>query len=392
MSASAAREPIVLHVDMDCFYVSVERLLNPELEGIPVAVGGTPDGRGVVSSASYEARRFGVRSAMPMGQALRLCPQLKVVSSSFGAYREYSEGLEKIFRRYAPIVQMASQDEAYLDMTGTGRLYGTPLLAAERMRAEILEELRLPCSIGIGSNRLVAKIASDLCKPKGLLWVPEGSEREFLAPLPVSRVPGVGPRTAEALRSIGILRAGDAAAHPIERLTRVLGEHGADLAARFQGIASSRVVEHEPPKSIGAEETFQVDCTDPGVLDQLLSYLAEKVAGRLRAEGYRGTTITLKYRYHDFETHTASKTLAFAVDDELMILDVARELFASRWNTRAIRLLGITSSGLVATDGQLDLLAEEGRDRRDRLHEAMDRIRGKHGFTGIRRGSSGTSP
>ncbi|MBI1292022.1 DNA polymerase IV [bacterium] len=386
-------ETVVMHVDMDCFYVSVERLLDPSLNGLPVAVGGSPDGRGVVSSASYEARRFGVRSAMPMGQAMRLCPQLVVVRGSYGMYAKHSAALAEIFRRYAPVVRMASQDEAYLDLTGTGRLYGTPLVAAERLRRDVLAETRLPCSIGIGSNRLVAKVASDLCKPKGLLWVPPGSEERFLAPLPIERIPGVGHRIAERLHAIGARRVGDVVTLGAATLDKHFGEHGRDLYSRCSGVSSAHVTEHEPAKSIGAEETFDRDCSDAEVLDASLSALSEKVASRLRAEGIVASTITLKYRFHDFETHTAATTLAYPVDDELAILEAARGLLAAKWGgRRAIRLLGVTTSGLTESSAQLDLLAEEGREKRDRLHAALDRIRGKHGYGGIRRASSeGTS-
>jgi DNA polymerase-4 len=376
---------------MDCFYVSVERLLNPSLNGKPVAVGGSPDGRGVVSSASYEARRFGVRSAMPMRQALRLCPELVVVRGSYGRYAEYSHTLQEIFARFSPVVEMASQDEAYLDLSGTERLYGTPLRAAQQLRECVLKETTLPCSLGIARNRIVAKIASDLCKPKGLLWVPTGSEARMLSRLPIERMPGVGHRTAERLRAIGVDRIGGIASLPATTLMSHFGEHGLALRSRALGESSSAILPYEAPKSIGSEETLDTDTADAAELDRLLSSLAERTASRLRSEGVRACGLVLKYRFTDFETHTASRMLPFPVDDELHLLSVCRDLFRERVPVgRAIRLLGVTGTHLTIAE-QLDLLGEEGRERRDRLHGAVDAIRRKHGFGQIRRGSSGAA-
>jgi DNA polymerase-4 len=382
------RERVVLHVDMDCFYVSVERLLNPALNGLPVAVGGR-SGRSVISSASYEARPFGVRSAMPVGEALRLCPQLVIVEGSMAHYSEYSERLEKIFERFAPVVQMASQDEAYLDLTGTERLYGTPLVAAEKLRHAVLAETNLPCSIGIARNKMVAKVASDLCKPKGLLWVLPGSEALLLAPLAIERLPGIGKKTAQRLHELGVRRLGELAGFDPELLRAHFGSHGPEMRERARGHAEGEVERGTIAKSIGAEQTLGEDSVDATRLDGILSALAERVASRLRGEGLRAGQVTLKYRYDDFETHTAGRTLAHGTDDDLQLLRIARELLAEKWNrSRRIRLLGLSAHQLDSGDEQMDLLAAPEESGAQKLHAAIDRIRIRHGFGGIHRGSS----
>lgn len=381
---------LVVHLDMDSFYVSVERLRDPSLIGKPVAAGGSADGRGVVSSASYEARAFGVRSAMPMAQALRLCPHLIVVSSPFSLYAEYSQQIATILRRFTPLVQMASQDEAYLDLTGTGRLWGPPLVCAGRIRAAIVQETGLPCSLGVATNKVVAKVASALCKPRGLLYIPEGSEEPSFRPLPVGRLPGIGPRTRERLGELGLSTLGQLADYGPERLQRLFGSHGEDMARLARGISHAPVEPETDAKSIGAEETFAQDETDPLFLDGILSNLAEKVAWRLRRGGALAATVVLKLRYHDFETHTVSRTVESPIDDEAELLRVARELLHQSWvRTRPVRLLGITGSNLVRGRQQLDLLQSGTNERLDRLHKAIDSVRERHGYEKLKRGSSG---
>lgn len=373
---------------MDCFYVSVERLHNPSLIGKACAVGGTPDGRGVVAAASYEARAFGVRSAMPMGQALRLCPHLIVIDSGYGKYAEYSAQVRETLESFTPLVEMASQDEAYLDLGGTELLWGPPLVAAERIRGAVAARTKLPCTISVASSKLVAKVASDLAKPRGLLLVPHGSEEAFLAPLPIGRLPGVGPRTQERLHAMSLKTIGDIAAAGEERLTAAFGEHGRDLHRAARGIGSRTVTAERLPKSISAEETFSRDATDVLFLEGMLSNLAEKVAARLREQPAYAHTVSLKYRYQGFETHTAAQTLAIPTDDEVEISRVARGLFHANWDRRPIRLLGVAAGGLLFGDRQLDLLAEEGLERQARLHRAIDAIRDKHGYGSVRRAAS----
>jgi DNA polymerase-4 len=379
----------VAHVDMDTFYVSVERLLDPTLNGKPVAVGGTPDGRGVVASASYEARKFGVRAAMPMSQAIRLCPQLVVVQGTYSRYSEFSAKARAAFSRFTPQVQMASQDEAYLELTGTERLWGSPLQMAESIRRAVAEETRLPCSVGIGANKLVAKVASSHSKPRGLLWVPHGSEAAFLAPLPVGDIPGIGPRAVERLNSVGIRTVAQLARLDDEAAAAMSGSAGREMRDRARGISRSPVAADAAPKSIGAEETFDSDTTDADFLGGMIANLAEKVAYRLRREGFRAATLTVKYRYSDFETHTAAITLPAPTDDEVAIMQAARRLLEEkRHPRRALRLVGVTASNLLSKGGQLDLLDQENDAKRTRLHAAIDALRAKHGYDAVRRAAS----
>ena len=386
---SATPERMILHLDMDCFYVSVERLLDPALISRPVAVGGSPDGRGVVASASYEARKFGVRSAMPMSKAVRLCPGLVVVGGALSRYGEYSARIAGIMEEFTPLVQMASQDEAYLDLTGTERLWGTALSAGHRLRERIVRETGLPCSIGIGTSKMVAKIASALCKPRALLSIPPGSEARFLAPLSIGRMPGIGQKSEERLREIGIRTIGQLATAEEKLLLRVFGNKGGEMRLRALGRSSDVVVPQENPKSIGAEETLDRDTTDPLEIDQLLASLVERVASRLRHQPCMASCITVKYRYTGFETHTASETLAVPVNDDMQMLAVARRLLAEHRNAAlSIRLLGVTASSLVFGQWEADFLEEAGQDKRTRLNEAMDKMRDKHGFGILRRASS----
>ncbi len=383
-------EPRILHVDMDSFYVSVERLRDPALVGRPVAVGGSPDGRGVVASASYEARAFGVRSAMPMAKALRLCPELVVVSGSYTRYSEYARAVERILLEYSPLVQMASQDEAYVDLSGTERLWGPLPSVAHRIRERILAETELPASIGAASNKLVAKIASALSKPRGLLYVPSGSEEAFLRPLPIGRLPGIGPKARERLEEMGIRRLGQLANMPEKRLRSLFGSRGPEMALRARGLVHTPVVVGEPAKSISAEETFDADSADREHLESLLSNLAEKVAYRLRKASVRANTVSIKIRFDDFETHTVAESRAVPTDDESEVLAAARRLLYKRWDgIRPVRLLGVCSANLTSGAEQADLLAAAEDERRTRLNAAVDAARGKHGFGAIFRASSG---
>ncbi len=380
--------PTIVHVDMDSFYVSVERLANPTLIGKPVAVGGTPEGRGVVSSASYEARIYGVRSAMPMAEALRKCPNLTIVSSSFGLYSEYSAKIKSVMESFTPLVEMASQDEAYLDLSGTERLFGPPLVLAQSLREEIFRLTQLPCSIGLGANRTVAKIASALCKPRALLYIPHGSEKTFLARLDAKRLPGIGPATLKGMHSLGITTLGQLQKADQNVLTRHFGTHGLEMQERASGIASSQVFPSREAKSISAETTFEEDSNEVDGLSQVLSILSEKVAWRLRESGKKGRTVVLKYRYKGLETHTASRTLSSATSDDLRILSEVKELFHEKWNGNPIRLLGVGIAGLVESNAQLDLLDSEVEDQREELSRAVDHIREKHGFKYLSRASS----
>jgi DNA polymerase-4 len=372
---------------MDCFYVSVERLLHPELEGKPVAVGGLPDSRGVVASASYEARAFGVRSAMPVGKALALCPRLILVQGRYSNYSVYTRQVEEILQSFTPLVEMASQDEAYLDLTGTEKLWGAPLVAAQRIREAITKGTRLPCSIGLGSSKLIAKVASGFSKPHGLFFVPHGSEARFLAPLNVRKLPGIGPQAAARLQEIGIRTLGSLAEQEPSRMESLFGKWGPEMSLRARGVHDAPVVPESLPKSISNETTFASDVTDRDLLHATLSALCEKVAWRMRDNGCHARTITLKYRYADFETHTAAESLPRATDDEVEIFHSAKRLLERHWKGKSLRLIGVAAGNLLFGRVQLDFF-EQNDEKKGMLHEAIDRTRDKHGYGILRRGSS----
>ncbi len=383
------RQRLVFHVDMDSFYVSVERLLNPDLVGKPVVVGGPPNSRGVVASASYEARAFGVRSAMPCSQAYRLCPQLVFVGSGFGVYSEYSRRIGDVLRTFTPLVQMASQDEAYLDMSGTERLWGDPEASARSIKTRLREDTGLPCTVGASSSRTVSKIASAHAKPDGLLWVRPGGERGFLAPLDAGRLPGIGAKTQTRLRELGIRTLGDIQRVGRVECRRLFGDHGASLWDRASGIDDNAVEpDTGPPKQVSHETTFAEDISDSGELSRRIAALSDKVASRLRAQDLTAFTVGIKFRYADFETHGASRTLENPTNDPSVLRDEARGLLAEKRDPRRpLRLIGVAASGLVGGgEGQMDMLSAERDERRERLWKAVDALRGKYGEDAVERG------
>jgi DNA polymerase-4 len=353
----------ILHVDMDAFFAAVEQRDRPELRGRPVIVGADPAGgrgRGVVSTASYEARRFGVGSAMPISQAWRLCPQGVYLPVDMDRYAHESERIMGILRRFSDRVEPVSIDEAFLDVTASARAFGPPDEVARRIKSEVRAETDLTASVGVAISKLVAKIASDMRKPDGLVVVPPGEEASFLAPLPVRRLWGVGPKMEEALNALGVETIGDLARLPPDRLDRRLGTHGQDLQRLARGIDEREVVaEGEEAKSLGQEHTFDVDTADPDRLRAMLLSLADAVAARLRAHGLRARTLTLKYRDEAFRTSTHARTLPSGVDSGEGIFRVAAELFAEVHRARKVRLLGIYASHFGAVSGQLGLFPEE---------------------------------
>jgi DNA polymerase-4 len=386
------------HVDMDAFFVSVEELYDPALKGKPVVVGGRPNERGVVSAASYAARKFGVHSAMPLRTAYKLCPQAIFVDGHPERYRESSHQVFEVLRSFSPLVEMASIDEAYLDMTGTERLHGPPLRAAHRLHERMKAQTRLNCSVGIAASRLVAKISSDQAKPNGVLWVMPGREAEFLAPLDVRKVPGVGKVTEKNLHAYGIRKVGDLARLDDRFLEQRFGKWGMALAGKSRGLDAggwfdSEIGEDTGPKSISHEHTFGEDTADRDRIEATLAHLCEMVGRRLREHLLEARTIQLKLRYTDFTTITRAHSVARPTQLDTEIYEEARDLFRSNWKSGAtVRLIGVQASHWGDSGEQLDLLAEDRHERWRGALAAADRLRDKFGESavGLASGMRGT--
>ena len=397
----------ILHVDLDAFFAAVEQRDRPELQGRPVIVGGSdPNSRGVVSAASYEARRFGVHSAMPLRTAYRLCPQGVYLPVDGRRYQAASREVMAILRRYTPQVQQISIDEAFLDVTASQALFGDGEAIARSIKAAVRDEVRLTVSAGVATTKLVAKVASDLRKPDGLVVVPPGEEAAFLAPLPISRLWGVGEKTALALREYGVQTIGDLAALPRDLLERRFGKHGAALVDRAHGIDPDPVATGEPAKSIGHEHTFGHDTADVEKIERTVLGMADGVAWRLRAAGLRAATITLKLRDSTFATITRQTTLAVPADLTEPIYEAALMLLRRELHGQRIRLVGVTASNFRERE-QLALFGEgEGEaggavapavarggnapgpddPKRHQAAEALDSIRRKYGERAVTRG------
>ena len=377
------------HVDMDAFFVSVEELYDPSLKGKPVVVGGKPDERGVVSAASYAARKFGVHSAMPLRTAYQHCPQAIFVEGHPERYREYSGKVYDVLRAFSPVVEMASIDEAYLDMTGTERLHGPPLRAAHRLHARMKADTGLNCSIGISASRMVAKIGSDQAKPNGVLWVIPGREAAFLAPLDVRKVPGVGKVTEKNLHALGIRKVGDLARLDEEFLGQRFGKWGLALAGKSQGLDAggwfdTEIGAGEGPKSISHEHTFSEDTADVARIEATLSRLCEMVGRRLREHGLRAGTIQLKLRYTDFSTITRAHSLPRGTQIDTELFEEIRELFRRNWRPGApVRLLGVQASSWAEGAAQMELAGEERREKWSRALAAADKLRDKFGESAV---------
>jgi DNA polymerase-4 len=380
---------IVCHVDMDAFFVSVEELFDPSLQGKPVVVGGQRNQRGVVSAASYAARKFGVHSAMPLRTAAQLCPQAIFVEGHMDRYREYSHKLFNILTRFSPRVEMASVDEAYLDLTGTERLHGVPMRVAHKLHEAIRSETNLNNSLGLGSSRLIAKISSDKAKPNGILFVVPGQEAAFLAPLDVRTVPGVGKKAEAALHKLGIRKVGDLARLDESFLAHHFGKWGLALAGKAIGNDSggwfdSEIGAEEDPKSISHEHTFSDDTADQGQLETLLLKLSEMVAKRLRAQKLYARTIQLKLRYQDFSTYTRALTLDHATQLDQEVAGAAIRLFRQAWDKKTpIRLLGVHAGSLQNVEGQMSLLDEPQTQRLRQAFRSIDHIRDRYGDASI---------
>ena len=375
----------ILHVDLDAFFAAVEQRDRPELRGKPVIVGGGgPDQRGVVSAASYEARKFGVHSAMPLRTAGRLCPNGVFLPVDGRKYQRASREVMAILRRYTDQVQPISIDEAFLDVTGSRALFGDGETIARAIKQAVTDEVGLTASVGVASTKLVAKVASDLRKPDGLVVVPPGGEAAFLAPLPISRLWGVGEKTAAVLRDFGVQTIGDLAALPPEAMERRFGKHGAALVARAHGIDADRVATGEPAKSIGHEHTFGTDTSEPEKIERTLLGMADGVAWRLRAAGLKTGTVTLKLRDTNFVTISRQTTLDVPADLTEPIYEAALGLLRRELHGQRIRLVGVTASNFRDRE-QLALFGAED-PKRHQAAEAMDSIRRKYGERAVTRG------
>jgi len=371
----------VLHVDMDAFYASVELRSRPELVGTPVIVGGLGS-RSVVLSATYEARAFGVHSAMPMMRARRLCPQATVIPPTHGVYDEASRGVMEVFRSITPLVEPLSLDEAFLDVAGAQRRLGTPRQIGGLIRARVEDEQGITCSVGVAPTKFVAKLASARAKPDGLIVVPRDDVIAFLHPLPVGVLWGVGDKTEEALTRLGLRTIGDIAHTPAATLQRALGPAaGAHLSALAWGRDERSVVAHEPDKSIGAEETFARDVDDPAVVRRELLRLSERTAARLRSAALVGRTVSIKVRFADFTTITRAKTIHEATDVARVVYETAGALYDALGLQRArIRLVGVRVEGLTAAETTPRQLSLAGGDEEWRAAErAADRAAARFG-------------
>jgi DNA polymerase-4 len=378
----------IFHLDMDAFFVSVEEIFDPSLKGKPVVVGGKSNERGVVSAASYAARKFGVHSAMPLRTAYQHCPHAIFVEGHPDRYRDYSQRVHTILNRFSPQVEMASIDEAYMDLTGTERLHGPPLLAAHKLHQAIRNETALNCSIGVSGSRLVSKVASDQAKPNGVLWILPGQEAAFLAPLDVRKIPGVGRVMEKNLNAIGIHKVGDLAHLEEEFLTRRFGKWGLALAGKSRGADAGgwfdgEIGENDQPKSISHEHTFNRDTRDTAELDAMLARLAEMVGRRLRDHDLYARTIHVKFRYSDFSTFTRARSLDHATDLDIELMTQARALFHHSWNGSPIRLLGVYAGSLLPAVGQMNLLDEGKSEQWRKALTAMDRIRDRYGDASV---------
>jgi len=383
----------VIHLDLDAFFCSVEELRHPELRGKPFAVGGRPETRGVIASCSYAARMCGVHSAMPTSRALRLCPSLILISGEHGHYSEYSRKVMAILGRYSGLIEQVSIDEAFLDVSDLAR---PGVEIARDIQQAIRQELDLPCSLGIASNKLVAKIATDAGKaghrgitpPCAILEVPAGGEADFLAPMPVQALWGVGPKTAARLKSLGIHTIGDLARDPEQKLVKLFGKYGHDISRHARGVDNSPIEPEHDIKSISQETTFDRDIADAVRLHQVLRNQSEKVAFRLRSKNLTATTVRIKVRWPDFLTQSRQLTLPRATNQDTVIAHGALTLFDSLWDGKIkVRLIGVGVSGLQPEIWQPSLW-DTPNDKERRLLAAMDELKDRYGRKIVQRGAA----
>ena len=378
-----------MHVDLDAFFVEVCRRHHPELREVELlVVGGRRDQRGVVQSASYAARAFGIRSGMPIAEAVRRCPQATFFQGVFSHYRDASQTVRRVLREFSPVVVMASLDEAYLDFAGTERIYPVSLLpVAERIRDAVRAEAGLDCSVGIGTNRMIAKLASDYAKPRGLMEVRRGWEEGFLAGLPLGALPGVGPKTAARWAELGLSQVADVQRRDEAALIRLLGDDARTLKLRAHGYGGTTLSADRLPRSVSRETTLARDERDPARLEAILALLTARVAAQLRDEQLVARTVSLKLRHDDFRTVTRRHTLPEATALDAELLGAARALLAAafaevRGRDRGVRLIGIAATNL-GTAAEPDLFESAERTRLRRLTDAVDEVRERYGFDAV---------
>ena len=381
----------ILHIDMDAFFASVEQRENPNLIGQPVIVGGSAQRRGVVAAASYEVRQFGVYSAMPTKTALKLCPQAVVIKPRLAFYAEISQQLREIFFRYTPLVEPLSLDEAFLDVGGSESLFGSAEVIGRRLKKEIKDELRLVASVGVASNKYLAKLASDFDKPDGFCIINEDEVQSFLEPLPVKRIWGVGKVTEKKLTELGVHTIKHLKSYTEESLQRLFGTAGTQMWHLARGFDEREVVPDCRAKSISNEQTFAEDVSDIGVLREQLRDLVDQVSQRLRSAGLHAKTVHLKVRYHDFQTLTRSKTLSLPSDATEVFYETVIEMLENRLPDRELdlRLIGMGVTGLDSGVRQQGLFDQEDSKQREKLDEVSDLIRDRFGEDALRRGKTG---
>lgn len=376
---------IIFHLDLDAFFISVERILNPQLEGKPVIVGGDPHGRGVVAACSYEARESGLHSGMPIRQAFKLCPNGLYIHGHHDEYSRFSKLVFQFLQKNSPAIEQASVDEFYMDFTGCGNGYHHFIELATVLQREIYENLMLPCSLGIASNKTMAKIATDYNKPLGITYILPGQEREFLSPLDIARIPGIGKVSEGKLKSRGIRKIGDILKVPIDFFSSSMGKAGVDIWNKANGQGSVYICKPHDQKSISKETTFHEDILDIAELKNVLFHLTGKICHTLREQGMMASTITLKLRYTDFITITRSKTVDFTEDDN-RVHDVVTDLLEKSYTRRvSVRLIGVGLSNFTHSAGQMGLFDVDAQKKKDAL-KAINKIRAKYGFSKIKMG------
>jgi len=378
----------IFHIDLDAFFVSVEQALNPKLKGKPVIVGGDPESRGVVASASYEARPFGIHAGMPSSKARRLCPQAIFIRSHFSRYKDASAKFMKILGDFSPYIEPLGLDEAYLDVTGCEEPYGSHRQLALAIKERIYKELNITASVGIATCKVVAKIASDLCKPDGLLEIAPGEEQAFLNPLPVARLPGVGKKTEQALKEMGITTIGELGSIPLDTIKRQFGATGAVIHSYARGIDDRQVEAPGEAKSISQQLTFTRDTLDHNFLEASLHNLCQEVCQDLRSQNKRARCVAIRLRYADFKTITRQVILKEASGVTQVVFAAAQQLLtkALAQQGKPVRLIGIRISSLVGGEKQLPMF-DSGTEKPEHLDKAIDKIRRKYGPTAIKTGN-----